>query len=440
MVVALVSIMVDVGASNKALRWTFENHVEGEVSNELDMRLDALLSALRFEDGALKLPRPLNDPRYDDLAGGAYWQVFSNGDSIMQSPSLWTQSLDDSQATEEEGGAYELRWPDKSLVYAKERDVVIDDGGRPRKFRLAVGIDHSIIDSIDDRFAHDSRIALGALSSILLLGSLAQIAIVLRPFRKLSENIRDIKSGKATKLKANVPKELAPFVCEFNTLLVHQTDMIRRSRERAGALAHGLKTPITILYGEAEKLDEQGLGDVAARLREHLGVINKHVGRELARARAHGISNASELATDAHGSVDRLIKLISRMPRGSALSIVNAIPQGLHLAIDSDDFGEIMGNLLDNARKFAVSQIIVSSEAHNDQSIIYVEDDGSGMAASLRETLLQRGERADESVEGHGLGYSIVLDLLSEYGSRLVFDDVKGSGCKVGFSLRSVSP
>ena len=92
LVVALVSIMVDVSASNKALRWTFENHVEEEVSNELDMRLDALLSALRFEDGALKLHGPLNDPRYDDLEGGAYWQAFSNGATIMQSPSLRTRN------------------------------------------------------------------------------------------------------------------------------------------------------------------------------------------------------------------------------------------------------------------------------------------------------------------------------------------------------------
>ncbi|MDE3174481.1 MAG: HAMP domain-containing histidine kinase [Pseudomonadota bacterium] len=269
----------------------------------------------------------------------------------------------------------------------------------------------------------------------MLLGAWAQIAIGLRPLRHLTARVAAIKAGRESRLEAPLPLEVEPLAREFNSLLDRQAESVRRSRERVGALAHGLKTPITILYGKADALDEEGLSDYAAGLRAQLGVMNKHVTRELTRARSHGAATGGELHTNARLSVGRLFGLLLRMPRGRDLSFVNAIPDGLILAIDADDFGEIMGNLLDNARKFAKDRIVVSAVVEADRATIFVADDGPGVPAEIRERLMQRGERASEQVEGSGLGLSIVQDLLADYRTTVVFENCPEFGCKVGFAL-----
>jgi signal transduction histidine kinase len=156
---------------------------------------------------------------------------------------------------------------------------------------------------------------------------------------------------------------------------------VRRARERAGDLAHGLKTPLTILSVEARRLEESGNAASAVRLREQIEQMRAHVERQLVRARSHGATAAGGTLTDASGSLERLLGLMRRMPRSDKLERRNALPGGLRLRIDPEDFGEVVCNLLDNARQWARSRVTVSGVVEGDSVRIAVDDDGPGDSA-----------------------------------------------------------
>lgn len=442
MLLAIGLVLTTSIASGFAIRWNFERFLERRIDSELGVKVTEIVGAFRVIDGKAHIDRPLSDMRYDIPLGGAYWQIFADGVPILQSRSVWDLSLASDKARISSSNSYERVWPDGIMIYALRQDVHLFDGDRPRLFTFAVAIDHSEIDAIDEDFMNNASVALAGVSVVLLLGAWVQIAIGLRPLLQLTVRVAAIKAGRESRLQGPHPLEVAPLASEFNSLLDRQTESVRRSRERVGALAHGLKTPITILYGKAEKLDEEGLTHYAAGLRAQLGAMNKHVTRELARARSHGASIGGELHTDVRRSVERLFGLILRMPRGRDLTFVNAIPEGLILAMDADDFGEIMGNLLDNARKFAKRRVVVSAAIEADRAAVFVADDGPGISAEMRERLMQRGERAADNVEGSGLGFSIVQDLLADYQTSIIFEDRSEFGCMLGFAVagRLVAP
>lgn len=421
--------------SGFAMRWIFERFLERRIDSELGVKVAEIIGSFRVIDGNAQIDRQLSDTRYEIPLGGAYWQIFAEGAPILQSRSVWDLSLAPGKARISRHDSFERVWPGGATIYALRKDVHLFEGDKPRLFTFVVAIDHSEIDAIDEGFMNDATVALVGVSVVLLLGAWVQIVIGLRPLGQLTAGVAAIKAGRESRLRGPLPLEVAPLAREFNSLLDRQTEAVRRSRERVGALAHGLKTPITILYGKAENLDAEGLTHYAAGLRAQLGAMNKHVTRELARARSHGASTGGELHTDARRSVERLLGLILRMPRGPDLTFVNAIPEELILAMDADDFGEIMGNLLDNARKFAKRKVVASATIEADRSIIYVCDDGPGIPAEIREHLMRRGERAAHDVEGSGLGLAIVQDLLADYQTSIIFEDSSDFGCVLGFAI-----
>ena len=148
-------------------------------------------------------------------------------------------------------------------------------------------------------------------------------------------------------------------VDSINKLLDRQDDLVRKARDRAGVLAHGLKTPLTILGGDVRRIEQAGLHDVAAGMQEQLGLIRTLVEREVARARTSGASVGCGAYTQVDETVARLLRLMRHMPRGERLLWTTSIPAGLALDMDPHDFGEVMGNLIDNARKWATAKVAI---------------------------------------------------------------------------------
>ena len=314
----------------------------------------------------------------------------------------------------------------------------MDNGGQPRTFRVAVAVDHAEIDAMNQAFIGDVVKALTAIGIALLVGSWLQINLGLRPLSHLRRRLAAIREGRSSQLDGYLPAEVAPLAEDFNTLLFRHAESLRKARERAGSLAHGLKTPLTILTGEARRLDDRGMNETATVMREQIAMMRSHVERELARARSHGSAAPGELHTDVCKSVERLVDLVQRLPRGRELNFVNALPEGLNLQIDADDFGEIIGNLLDNSRKYALNKVTVFAECVDGHATIFVDDDGPGIPKIMRERLALRGERANDHAEGSGLGLAIVRDLLADYGVDLTIAGNPHGGCRVLFSLPGV--
>jgi signal transduction histidine kinase len=222
----------------------------------------------------------------------------------------------------------------------------------------------------------------------------------------------------------------------LNLLLDRQEETVAKARKRAGDLAHGLKTPLTILTGEARRLDDAGLVESAQTLRDQIALMRGHLERELARARTHGVAVAGGTLSDGAKTVDRLIGLMQRMPRGDNISWAVNLDPNLRLFIDPADFGEVVGNILDNARKWARSRVTVRADVVGDQARIAVEDDGPGIEPGAKLRVLQRGEQVRYDDQGSGLGMSIAGDVLAEYGSELIIGDAKPTGCIVSFEIR----
>ncbi|MGD0640530.1 MAG: HAMP domain-containing sensor histidine kinase [Roseiarcus sp.] len=432
---AAFSIVVALTVACASVAWIFERHMERRVGYELGIRLDELLGAFTLEGGEPKLQRALSDPLYEQPLSGSYWQISDETGPVLESRSLWDQSLALPSEETAEASAFEIRWPDGTTLYAMDRQVDLDNEGRPRTFRLAVALNHADIDLMNRAFIGDVVKALVAIGFALFAGSWLQIKLGLRPLAQLQRSLAAIRKGRASRLPGDFPSEVAPLAQEFNTLLFRHADSLRKARERAGSLAHGLKTPLTILSAEASALDDRGIHDASDVLREQLGHMRRHVERELARARSHGSAAPGELHTDAKLSVARLMDLMRRMPRGADLDFVNALPEGLSLPIDPDDFGEIVGNLLDNARKYAQGTVTVAAANVRGRPAIVIDDDGPGIPAHLRERLTERGERADEQAEGAGLGLAIVRDLLADYGTDLAIEDSATGGCRIALML-----
>ena len=215
-----------------------------------------------------------------------------------------------------------------------------------------------------------------SIAAVLVLFAWLQVLLALRPLRAVGTAIwlpcRQVRSGGMTR---RFPDEVAPMVESINKLLDRQENLVRKARDRAGAYRHGLKTPLTILGGEVRQLDQAGRTDAAERMQAQLGIIRSHVEREVARARASGASVGCGAYASVDETVVRLLRLMQRLPRGDDLVWQLDIPAGLAVDMDTHDFGEVMGNLLDNARKWATTRVDVRAERAGETACIVVADD-----------------------------------------------------------------
>ena len=434
--VAVVSIVATLAVAGLSLGAVFERQVLKRVDQELQVRWDELAAAISLSaSGELVLSRELTDPRYHTPYSGAYWQISENGAVVSSSRSLWDITLDtsDRSHTYNDSGSFEAPGPDGLAVYVLSRPVTL--GGRT--FELDVGLDHDGVDALRAAFERDMVFILGPIAAVLALGAWFQIRQSLRPLRDLDHELKAVHGGAQVRLEGTFPREVEPVVGDLNRLLDRQEQLVRKARDRAGALAHGLKTPLTILAGEARRLERRGEAEAAARINDQIELVRRHVDRELARARTAGAAAAAGVSTRAAATIDRLIRLMRHMPRGEAIEWRNEVPADLVVRIEPDDFGEVLGNLLDNARKWSKSLIVVRGVEADGAARIAVLDDGPGFSGGAPDPDLDRGlARGPDST---GLGLGIVHDILSEYGVALQVEKADGP-CSVSFVLPTEMP
>lgn len=433
LLVAAVTLVSTLTVGGFALSVTFENSIEQTLEQQLDVYWNELATAFALTDGTTPtVAGPLSDPRFHTPFAGAYWFIEEGGTTILQSRSLWDQAIvaDRPRHLSPRGLAEERSGPDGSTVYVMSRPVTLHAGAAERSFTLSVALATAEMEELRAGFAVDLAESLAIIGVLLFSGAAVQVSFGLAPLRQLRRRLADVHAGTTRRLEGSFPEEVAPLVDDLNTLLDRQEDLVRRARSRAGDLAHGLKTPLTILQGLERRRREEGDVESADLLRQQIEAMRAHVERELSRARTHGQAAGGGMLTDAAATVDRLIGLISRAPRGAALVWIDDMPPDLRLRIDPDDFGEVVGNLLDNARKAAATTVRVSRELRDDGIALLVDDDGPGIAPDHVPALLARGHSEDVTAEGSGLGLSIVTDILAEYGARLDLGASPLGGCR----------
>jgi signal transduction histidine kinase len=416
---AAISILVALAIAGVGLRYLFELHVERRVVGELTVDLNELIGATTFTaDGRLSVAPVLADPRFANPLSGYYWQVenVATG-SLQRSRSLWdaTLVLPGQRAPSELRKVEEFKGPGGELSIAVER-TIIDPGGR--SFRVIVAEDHRTIEVSVSEYVRDLAPALFLLAAALMAAFFVQITVGLAPLETLRVAVRNVVAKRTARLDVAAPREVQPLADEINRLLNSQEKALVRARSRATDLAHGLKTPLQVLSADIRALRKKGDTELADEIEKSAGAIRRHVERELARARlASGVSGktTSHISDVALG----VVAVVKRTPSGQQLSFNIDVAEDLVAPIDEGDLSEILGNLVENAARFARSLVRINASATANEVVIAVADDGPGIPDADRESALSRGVQFDSKGGSSGLGLAIVSDIVEAYGGKL---------------------
>ena len=419
------------------------------VERSFDARLNSFLRTLVAEVDAPdvtseRMSQSLSEPNFALPLSGWYWQVTKlNVDKpeVRSSSSLWDSGLphlaDKGVAAGDDGvrRAY-VAGPEDQRLRMIERTVDLGDEGH---YLVAVAGDSAEID--DDTHSFDRAIAITfvLLAAVLILITMFQVRFGLAPLARISQRLAAIRAGTAERLAGEFPVEIEPLARETNALIDANREIVERARTHVGNLAHALKTPISVMMNEATARPDDPL---AGKVREQIDIMRDQVARHLERARIAARTKIVGSVTDVQPVVTGLTRTMEKIyhPRGVAIDV--QAPDGVRFRGERQDLEEMLGNLVDNACKWAQARVCVEVVPERGDGTpakpvirIAVDDDGPGLSPAEREQVARRGQRLDESKPGSGLGLSIVLELAALYGGGLTLSNAPIGGLRAELVL-----
>jgi len=282
------------------------------------------------------------------------------------------------------------------------------------------------------RIGHHSAIVFAV---IFMVAGLFGLQSALAPFKKLRSRLSDVRGGRDSRVGGDYPVELQPLINDLNTLLEHRERVVKRALATAGDLAHGLKTPLAVLAQEAERAEAAGHVELGAAITQQIERMRRQVDYHLAHARAAASGATPGARCSVLASVEGLSRTLLRLHADRGLEIVLKVSAEHSVRAQREDLDEMLGNLLDNACKWAKARVVVESSQTDGVILMTVDDDGPGLAASMRESVLQRGVRVDEASPGSGLGLAIVRDLVELYGGSISLEASPAGGLRARLQL-----
>lgn len=420
----LLVLLVTVTLVGQGAVWLFDKGLRDYLSSDLQRESDALLAALTAAPDGLHLDASRVAADYQRPFSGRYYVVQTQGER-WRSRSLWDQRL-----------VLEGTAQHNDLVPgpAGQQLLVRSDNFTKlgQSIRISVGMDYQ---PLLTAFSEARMLLWGLGIMAIIFSILIQQGLLrraLRPLHRVRYELAEWQAGARLELSSDVPLELQPLVGEINHLGTQVDQIILRSRKGVGDLSHGLKTPLAVaesLLANAQT-DARGQAAIQAQLEE----IRRQLERALQRSRLAPESHAGKRfvpAQDLHWLIGSLQQI-----HGQRVQIDH--PQ-LHPAqewpFEREDMQELLGNLLDNACKWATGKVRIDWRLSPQTLQLWIEDDGPGISETDRQQVLGRGARLDESVAGHGLGLAIVGDLVEVYGGELVLQDSKLGGLAVQVTL-----
>ena len=248
---------------------------------------------------------------------------------------------------------------------------------------------------------------------------LRQVRRGLASFNDLRANLSGVREGRDTRLEGEYPSEVQPVVTELNALLSDREQRVSRALRKAGDLAHGLKTPLTLLNQQAERAKACGQVELATAIHQQVERMRRQIDYHLAHARASAAGGNPSARCHVLTSADGLARTMVMIHAGQGITVDVHVSHDHFARTQREDLDEMLGNLVDNACKWAKSRVEIRSSSADGSTVVTVDDDGPGLAEQLRETVLQRGVRADEAAPGSGLGLAIVADLVELYSGSI---------------------
>jgi len=385
------------------------------------------------ENGDVFLVSQFSDPRYDEFKSGFYWLVRTNEETVLASGSFRGLELNlpaNNYRTRTVLNQLAAEGPTGTLLYAEINTPSRASSDTMRQF--IVGTDKRLLDEMVVGFNRRLALALSALALIMVTSAAFLLRAAMAPFDRLKNGMTAVRSGKTRQLDGIYPQEVQPLVTEFNSLLLAVSDMLQRARASAGNLAHGLKAPLTIITSESYEMNLRGEAESAAIIQKQSQLMRRHIDHHLARTRASIIARLPGMRTSLEKELKELISAMQALYKEKAITVEVDLERELFLTTDAHDLHEIIGNLLDNAFKFANSLVTISaSKSAVDMIEISIEDDGQGLPQDARASVFNIGQRWDEQSPGNGLGLAIVKELVELYGGDVQLSDSSTGGLRV---------
>lgn len=273
------------------------------------------------------------------------------------------------------------------------------------------------------------------IASLLMLAGILLIRAAFLPFGRLRKQFLSMRDGSGRRIEGTYPTEVQPLVNDLNALLENRERTVQRALAKAGDLAHGLKTPLAVLAQEADQAEAAGQHETAAMISQQVERMRRQVEYHLVQARAAGSGDVPGARCPILDSVEGLTRTLRRLYAGRGLAIQVDVSPEHHIRGQREDLEEMLGNLLDNACKWAKSGVEIHSGQEEGFVVLTVDDDGPGLAPAMREAVLQRGVRADEAAPGSGLGLAIVRDLADLYAGTIALEDSPLGGLRARLRL-----
>ncbi len=417
----------------------FRGPLEQSFEQRMEFLLDSLIAAVEVgHNRELFQRQSLGEPRFLRQYSGWYWQIarLENGKVIARSRSMWDFELAVSdvhkgvlrQVSRTEG-------PLGQRLQLLEKQITVE--GMDGAYLFSVAADRQdLIDTVDS-FNVTLSWSLGVLWVGLVLAVFLQVRFGLLPLQRMRRSLADIREGRAERLTGSFPKEVSSLAEELNGLLDHTTEVLGRARSHVGNLAHALKTPLAVLGNESASPTDK----MPHIVDEQTQLMRRHVDHHLARARAMGQAPLLRGQTALLPVLGAVARTLEKIYAHDGVSIVVSAPERLTFRGEQHDLEEMLGNLVDNACKWAKSEVSLTAEALSEagsgglQIRLQIDDDGLGVPAEKRDEIFRRGERADESTPGSGLGLSIVRDIATLYGGDVALSDAPSGGLRATLVL-----
>jgi signal transduction histidine kinase len=396
--------------------------------------------AVRNENNVID-PFGLGDPRFSLPLSGWYWQVTRSDvdpPDITTSISLFGGRLPrieevTTTANGKDPSEGYVTGPDERRLRMLERSLEMPDGA---KYLVQIAANSEEIEANVESFRWAMTVSFALLALALGVTTAFQVRFGLLPLARLSNAIGAIRRGATDRIDGRYPDDLAPLASEVNLLIDANREILERARTQVGNLAHALKTPLSVLVNEAANDDTS----LAGKVREQTTLMRDQVNWYLDRARAAARAGSIGIVSDVEPVIRGLERAFLKIYADKALAFEIAVPEDLKFRGERQDLEEMIGNLMDNAAKWADRAVRVSGRLMTEETQrvlieIEIDDDGPGLPPETRADVIKRGRRLDESKPGSGLGLSIVADLASLYGGSLALDVAEIGGLRVRLRL-----
>jgi signal transduction histidine kinase len=439
-ILAGILIVSALALAGGGLTFLFERELERRAVYDLSQHLRTIAAQTRIDGQQPVLDAAPADPRFAEPYGGLYWQIDAPPGGRLRSRSLWDFSLTAPvPATTGEPWVGTLAGPNGTTLLAVSRRLVVPSPGGETDVAVTLALDRG------DLIAARGDFLRLLAPSLLLLAALLTAAIAfflhsaLHPFRTLGAGLRAIHAGRTRTLPGRFPDEVQPVVDDLNRLIAFQDAAVKRARTQAGDLAHGLKTPLAVLGAVARDAAGGGFKKLASDIDEQVRAMSLHVSRALARARAGLVGRLAYQPTSVRAVATKAVNALGRLSGARELTWEAQIDGDPQFRGDAGDLTEMLGNLLDNAGKWAATQVRLTAAARDGELRVAVEDDGPGMP-DAEMGRIERGLRWDESSPGSGFGLAITRDLVEAYGGRLVLKRSSLGGLEVSLVFADGDP